>query len=201
MKRCMMTVLGLAAVLGLLAATADAAKFNKQVNVGDAAPTFAGLPGTDDKSHSLSDFKDAQVVVVAFTCNGCPVAKAYEERFVEFTNSYKDKGVAFVAINVNNVEADKLPAMKKRAEQKGLNYPYLYDASQASAKQYGATVTPHLFVLDKDRKIAYMGAFDDEINPANVKQNYVPNAVDALLAGQAPEITESRQFGCGIKFD
>ena len=197
------------AVAGLLAvtvawgltATACAGKHNKKVNIGDKAPQFKQLIGVDGKKHRTAEFKDAGVMVVCFTCNHCPVAVAYEDRFKEFTKQYKDKGVAFVAINVNNLAADKLPKMKERAKDKKFNFPYLYDPTQQIARDFGATCTPHLFVLCKKRKIAYMGAFDDNIKPDKVAKHYVRNAVDALLAGKAPEVTETLQTGCGIKYE
>lgn len=195
--------LGIAGVLfasASLQAGAPKGKFNKMLAIGDPAPDFKSLPGTDDKQHSLSDYKDAKLVVVTFTCNKCPVAVAYEDRLIEFTKKYSDKGVAHVAINVNDVEADRLDKMKERAEKKGFNFDYLFDESQESARAYGATVTPHLFVLDQKRQIAYMGAFDDNNDPSKVKENYLIDAVEALLAGKKPEVAESQQRGCGINY-
>lgn len=189
-----------AAVL-LLASPLVAGKFNKVLNIGDAAPAFEKVIGTDDKPHSLSDYKDAKAVVVVFTCNHCPVAQAYEDRLMAIQKDYQDKGVQLVAINVNNIEADKLEAMKDRASIKGFNFPYLYDSSQRSAAAYGATVTPHVFVLDGQRKIAYMGAVDDSMNHENVKTHYLRNALDAVLAGKQPDVTETRQVGCGIMYE
>ncbi len=178
-----------------------AGDFNSKVSVGDPGAGFKNLAGVDGKSHSMDDYKSAKVLVLCFTCNHCPVAVAYEDRFVEFAKAYKSKGVQFVAINVNNLDADKLPAMKKRAEEKGFNFPYLYDPSQESARAYGATCTPHLFVLCPERKIAYMGAFDDSNNADKATKLFVKDAVDALLAGKKPPVTETRQRGCSIKYD
>ncbi|MEX0701686.1 MAG: thioredoxin family protein [Planctomycetales bacterium] len=176
-----------------------AAKFNKKVEVGQKAPAFSGV-NIDDAQKSGGDYKDAKAVVVAFTCNHCPVAVAYEDRFVAFAKEYKEKGVEFVAINCNTQAADKLDKMKERAEKKGFTFDYLYDESQESGKAFGATVTPHLFVLDKDQNIVYMGSFDDSQNTEKVKAQYVRDAVDAVLAGTKPEVTETRQFGCGIGY-
>lgn len=171
------------------------------VKIGQVAPEWTKLPGTDDKMHSLSDLKSAKVVVVAFTCNHCPVAVAYEDRFVKFAKEYKAKGVEFVAVNVNNLDEDKLPAMKERAAEKKFPFAYIYDNSQKIGHAYGAQVTPHLFVLDKDRKIAYVGAFDDKMDAKGVKEAYVKNAVDALLAGKQPSVAETKASGCGIKYE
>jgi peroxiredoxin len=129
------------------------------------------------------------------------VAKAYEDRMVEFQKAYEDRGVRLVAINVNNGERDELPAMKERAEEKEFNFAYVDDPSQESARQYGAKVTPHVFVLDKDRKVAYVGAFDDNQDAEKVEVHYVKDAVDAVLDGRTPEVTDSKAFGCGIHWE
>ena len=173
----------------------------KRLQVGDPSPEWKELAGIDDKKHSLKDLAKAKAVIVVFTCNHCPVARAYEDRLVALEEDYKDKGVELVAINVNNMEADKLPAMKQRAEEKGFEFDYLYDPSQAIGRAFGATVTPHAFVLDGKHKVAYMGAIDDSQDPSGVKQHFVRDAVDAVLAGQTPEVATSKQFGCGIQYE
>ncbi|MBL8798439.1 MAG: thioredoxin family protein [Planctomycetia bacterium] len=193
MFRCLSAVL----VAGVVAVVGSAGEFNKVVKIGDAAPAFSGLPGVDDKNHSLGDYKK-DVVVIAVTCNHCPVAVAYEDRMIAFAKKYADK-VDFIAINVNNLEADKLPAMKVRAKDKGFNFPYLYDESQKIGKEYGATVTPEFFVLNKERKIVYMGAFDNKQNGAT--ENFLEPAVEAALKGSAPTKAETKPFGCGVKYD
>jgi peroxiredoxin len=171
------------------------------VKIGDAAPNFKGLIGTDDKEHGLTDFKDAKLVVLVFTCNHCPVASAYEGRLVALQKDYKDKGVQLVAVNVNNIDADRLDKMKERTKEKDFNFPYLYDASQKIGHDYGATVTPHVFVLDGQRKIAYMGAVDDKQDVDQVKTAYLRNAIDALLEGKKPPKAVTKQFGCGIRYE
>jgi peroxiredoxin len=175
--------------------------FAAGVKIGDPAPDFQGLVGTDDKEHSLSDFKDSKLVVLVFTCNHCPVASAYEGRLVALQDAYKAKGVQIVAVNVNTIEADRLDKMKERAKARKFNFPYLYDASQKIGHDYGAAVTPHVFVLDQQRKVAYMGAVDDKVNADQVKKTYLRNAVDALLDGKEPPETVTKQFGCGIKYE
>jgi peroxiredoxin len=181
-------------------ASAAKAKFNKVVSIGDAAPDWADLPGVDDKTHSLADYREAKVVVVVFTCNHCPVAKMYEERLMEFARKYEQK-VQVVAISVSHNGADGLAKMKARAAEKGFPFPYLYDESQKSARTYGATVTPHFFVLDHDRKIAYLGAFDDNFDRDKVEKHYLADAVEALLAGNEPRVKESLQRGCAIEYE
>jgi peroxiredoxin len=183
-------------------ATAPAKKpVAKKLAVGDAAPQWKELKGTDDKAHSLKDLAKAKAVVVVFTCHHCPVAQAYEGRLAEFAKEYKDKGVELVAINVSLGEADNAEATAKKAKDKGFDYAYLLDPSQDIGRAYGATVTPHVFVLDGKRKVAYMGAFDDDINAAKAKTHWVNDAVDAVLAGKAPEVAVSKQVGCGISYE
>jgi peroxiredoxin len=126
---------------------------------------------------------------------------AYEDRLNELYRDYKDLGVELVAINVNNIEADRLPAMKERAKDKSFKFQYLYDPSQEIGRKYGATVTPHAFILDGKRKVAYMGAIDDNQNAENAKTHFVRDALDAVLAGKKPDPATTKQFGCGIKYE
>lgn len=189
------------AALAMLALVASCYAADAKLKIGDKAPEWKDLPGVDGKDHSLGDYGDAKVVVVVFTCNHCPVAVAYEDRLVEFQKDYKDKGVQVVAINVNNLPADKLDKMKERAESKGFNFPYVYDESQKSGREYGATCTPHFFALDKDRKVAYMGAMDDNNNPDKAKEKWLRDAVDSILDGKEPAKASTQQRGCGIKWD
>ncbi len=114
---------------------------------------------------------------------------------------YENKGVQFIAVNVNNIPEDRLDKMKERAESKGFNFPYLYDPTQKIARDYGATVTPHVFVLDKNRKIVYMGAVDDNMKVGEAKKHYLRDAIDALLAGKKPPEAVTKQFGCTIKYE
>jgi peroxiredoxin len=180
---------------------ARAGKFNEKLSVGDAAPAWEKLPGVDGKSHSLSDLKSAKAVVVIFTCNHCPVAQACEERFKKLTTDFKDRGVAVVAISVSQYDPDDLPHMQERAKEQGFNFAYLQDASQEIGRKYGASSTPHVFVLNGERKIAYMGALDDNWeDAAEVKEPYTRRAVEAVLAGKMPEVTETRQQGCTIEY-
>jgi peroxiredoxin len=151
--------------LTALPGPAGAAKFNRKVDVGQPAPKFVGLMGIDGKSHSLDDYKSAKVIVIAFTCNHCPVAQMYEDRFMRFANAQKKRGVVFLAISSSLLPPDSLEKMRERASQKGFGFPYLSDPTQEIGKAYGATVTPQLFVLDRERNIAYMGKFDDDIEP------------------------------------
>lgn len=162
--------------------------------IGDSAPEFKAA-GVDGKTYTLGSFKEAKATVVVFTCNICPVAVAYEDRFIEFAKKYDAKGVKFIAINVNTSE--DLSAMKQRAEEKGFNFPYAYDETGDSARAFGARVTPHLFVVDAKGKIVYQGAFDDSMNKPT--KPYLANAVEAVLAGKTPEVTNTKAVGCGIR--
>lgn len=194
---------GMACAGVLLSAVAPviAGKFNEVLSVGDAAPAWPALPGVDGKTRSLKDFEASPIVVLAFIANRCPVASGYEPRFKQFVNDYRDRGVAFVAISVSQSPADNFEKMQARATERQFNFPYLFDPSQVTGRRYGATHTPHLFVLNRQRKIAYMGAFDDSPDAADkVQEAYVRSAVEALLAGKPVEIRESRQRGCEIEY-
>jgi peroxiredoxin len=179
--------------LAVLALVAPA--YSAELEIGAHAPDFKALPGVDGKHYSLGDMKDAKIVVVCFTCNGCPVAVAYEDRFIEFSKKYAGKGVKFVAINANRRTED-IGAMKTRAEEKGFNFPYVFDKSGKLATEYGARVTPHIFVLDQNRSAAYVGAFDDDMEKPT--KHYVEDAVDALLNGKTVSTTHTKAVGCGI---
>ena len=178
----------------------EGGKFNRVLSVGDKAPTWKSLAGVDGAKHALSDLKKAKLVVVAFIANRCPMAKMYEPRMLAFAKKYRSKGVRLIAISVSLSPADDLAKMKRRAKASRYTFPYLIDPTQNIGRAYGATNTPHFFVLDAKRRIAYMGAFDDHRDPAKVEENYLTDAVNALLAGKTPEVTESRQFGCEIEY-
>jgi peroxiredoxin len=190
-----------AALVALTLLVACRSEAAPKLKVGDAAPAWSGIVGIDDQKHGLADYKDAKLVVLVFTCNHCPVAVAYEDRLVALQKDYKDKGVTLVAVNVNNLPADKLDKMKERAKAKGFNFPYLYDESQKIGKDYGAEVTPHVFVLDGKRKIAYVGAVDDKQNVDAVKKHSLRDALDALLTGKEPPEPVTKHFGCSIKYE
>lgn len=191
----------LALAAAVLAAALCGAAGAADLTIGQAAPDFKDIIGTDDKPHSLADYADAKLVVVVFTCNHCPVAKAFEDRLVALQKDYGPKGVQLLAVNVNNLPEDKLDKMKERAKEKKFNFPYLYDSTQKIGRDYGAKVTPHVFVLDKNRKIAYMGAIEDKIAEKEVKERYLRSALDALLDGKKPDKQTTQQYGCSIKYE
>ena len=184
----------------VLASSADAGKFNKKLSVGDVAPSWANLEGTDGKKHALADLKDKDVVVLFFTCNSCVVATDYEDRILAFAKSHPE--VAMVAVNVNTGKDDALDKMKARAEKRKFPFAYLFDPSQEIAKAYGATYTPEFFVLNKDRKVVYMGAMDDKSPPREPTMLHLENAVKAAASGKAADTGEtSASAGCKIKFN
>jgi len=182
----------------------QAGEFNPTLKIGDTAPTWSNLAGTDGQKHSSVDLKDKSVVVVVFTCNSCPTAIDYEERIVAIARKYAAEPtskVAVVAINSNTIAADKLDKMIDRAKERGFPFPYLYDESQKVAKAFGALYTPEFFVLDRDRKVVYMGALDDKTKADEAKVNYLANAIDAILAGKSPAKVETLARGCRIRFN
>ena len=182
------------AVVGM-GAQAGGEKFG----IGSSCPNFKDLPGVDGKKHSLNQFKK-DVLVICITCNHCPVAVAYEDRIINFVKKHGNQ-IDFVAINVNNGAADKLDKMIVRAQEKGFNFPYLYDETQEIGRALGASVTPELFVLDKNRKVVYTGSFDNSQNAAKATTNFVEQAVQAALSGSAPATAQTRPFGCSVKYE
>jgi peroxiredoxin len=196
-----LVLVGSLLVVGLTV-PACAGEYNTKMNIGDAVPKFSGLQGTDGKAYSLDDFKKKDILVVAITCNHCPVAKDYEDRLIGFTKTYAgaDAKVGVIAINVSISEEDTLEKMKERTSEKSFNFPYVIDPSQNIGRALGATATPQFYVFDKDRKLAYMGALDDNINEKKVKTHYLADAVQAMLKGAKPETAETKPVGCGIAY-
>ena len=173
--------------------------------VGDIATDFS-LKNIDGNMVSLSDFKDAKGFIVIFTCNTCPYAVAYEDRIVALDKKYASKGYPVIAIMPNNIDVkpgDNLEAMKARASSKGFTFPYLIDEGQKIYPQYGATKTPHVYILEKTKKgneVKYIGAIDDNYKDASqVNTKYVEGAVDALLEGKEVPEKKTRAIGCSIK--
>ena len=173
--------------------------------IGDVATDFS-LPNVDGEMVSLADFEDAKGFILIFTCNTCPYSVAYEDRIIALDKAYKSKGYPVIAINPNDpaaIDGDDLADMKVRATEKGFSFPYLQDVGQQVYPQYGATKTPHVFVLQKEGNnniVRYIGAIDDSSRkPNKVKKRYVEQAVDALLAGESPNTTTTKAIGCSIK--
>lgn len=173
--------------------------------VGDMATDFS-LENIDGKMVSLKDYKDAKGFIVIFTCNTCPYAVAYEDRIIALDKKYAEKGFPVIAIMPNNTEVkpeDNMEAMRARAKAKGFTFPYLMDEGQKIYPQYGATKTPHVYILLKTpdgNQVQYIGAIDDNYQDAKaVNQKYAEDAVDALLSGKPIKETQTRAIGCSIK--
>lgn len=174
--------------------------------VGDKAKDFK-LKNVDGKMVSMADNKDAKGFIVIFTCNHCPFSQAYEDRIVSLHKKYADKGYPVIAINPNDQKIepeDSYEGMVKRAKEKSFPFPYLYDQTQYYAKEYGATRTPHVFILNKNGKdlmVEYVGAIDDNTDdPLAVTKKYVENAVDELLSGKKVTTNFTKAIGCTIKW-
>jgi peroxiredoxin len=195
------TILALS-LAALVPPTALAGKYNTAVDVGDAAPDWKELPGVDGKQHSLADLKDKEIIVVVFTCNSCPYAVDVEERLTALNKRLSADGKgALVAVCSNVYKDDTLDGITARAKEQKFEFLYLHDDEKSSlANAFGARRTPEFFVLNKERKIVYMGAIDDSPDVKNVQKTYVEEAVAAVLAGKTPEVTETPPVGCLIRF-
>lgn len=183
------------------------------LQINQKAPDF-NLTGVDDKKYSLDNFKDNNILVVLFTCNHCPTAQAYEDKFINLVKQYQSKGVGFVAISPNSPKAlslselgysdmgDDFEDMKIRAKDKKYNFPYLYDGdTQEASIEYGPVATPHVFVFDQERKLQYTGRIDDTENPyIKPNEKNLEDALNALLTGNPVKVTTTKTFGCSIKW-
>ena len=173
------------------------------LEIGEKAPDFR-LPGVDGETHSLSDFDDARVLIVVFTCNHCPYVVGSEDRMLRLYEDYADKGVAMVGINSNETEnhpTDDVEHMVERAKEKGFHWPYLRDESQEVALAYGALRTPHYFVFDEQRRLRYTGRMDNnprEEDKATTRE--LRDALDALLAGREVSTPMTNPIGCNVKW-
>lgn len=173
------------------------------MRLGDRAPGFT-LKAVDGKTYALEDFSSAKVLTVIFSCNHCPYVQAYENRMIAIQKDYQSKGARLVAINSNDSKSypeDSFENMASRAKDLGFNFPYLHDDSQETARAFGATHTPHLFVFDSQRRLAYTGKIDDNWEkPTAVKTHHLREALDDILAGKAPRTPETHAIGCTIKW-
>ena len=186
---------------------------HKTLEIGAAAPDFQ-LKGVDDKTYNLASFKNAEVLVIVFTCNHCPTAQAYEDRLIKLTSDYANKSVAVVAINPNDPASlrldeldfsdlgDSFEEMKIRAKEKKFNFPYLYDGeTEIASKAYGPIATPHVFIFDKDRKLRYEGRVDDMENPFKTPTSTdARNAIEALINHREVPVKTTKVFGCSVKW-
>ena len=174
--------------------------------IGDKATDFR-LLNIDGKMVSMTDYTDAKGIIVIFTCNHCPYSKLYEDRIITLDKKYKKKGYPVIAINPNDSikePKDSFSKMIVRAKEKGFTFPYLLDADQSITKIYGASRTPHVFLLQKENSeyiVKYIGAIDDNSkSPDDVEKQFTANAIDALLKGKEPEPNFTKAIGCTIKW-
>ena len=177
----------------------------KGYSIGDEASDFK-LKDVTGKMVSLSDYKDAKGYIVIFTCNTCPFAVASEQRIVDLDKEFKTKGYPVIAINPNNPEVqpdDTYELMQAKAKEAGFTFPYLFDESQTVYAMYGATKTPHVYLLQKESGkniVKYIGAIDDNVrNGAEVKDRFLANAVNELLDGKEVSVKETKAIGCSVK--
>lgn len=172
------------------------------LEVGDTAPDFA-LKNIDGKTVSLASYENAKGYVVIFTCNTCPYAVMYEQRIIELHDKYAAKGYPVIAINPNDPvvkPGDSFDKMKERAANKQFPFAYLFDDGQEVYPAYGATRTPHIYLLDAAKTVQYIGALDNNPQDASaVTTKYVEEAIAALEAGEKPATTFTKAIGCGIK--
>ena len=174
-------------------------------SIGDEVANFS-LKNTDANNVSLTDYTSTKGVVVIFTCNHCPYSVAYEDRIIALDKKYKSLGYPVLAINPNDPElypTDSFSEMKKRAVQKGFTFPYLFDDGQKVYPKFGATKTPHVYVLQNKSgvfTVEYIGAIDNNVeNETKITSSYVTDALDALIAGKKPTVKTTKAIGCSIK--
>jgi peroxiredoxin len=171
------------------------------VAIDERAPPFQGLLGVDGTTYSLSSFDDKKVLVIIFMANRCTTAQAYTERIEALQNDYRDQGVQVVAINSDDpqlIPTESYLGMIEVAKERHYSFPYLKDEDGKVARDYGAQLTVHAFLLDRDRRIRYRGRIDDSPKPAFVKTNDLRNALDDVLAGREVKVRETAPFPCGI---
>ncbi|MCZ4243833.1 thioredoxin family protein [Pedobacter punctiformis] len=193
-------------LIGLMLISYAAFSQTEGYKIGDVVKDFS-LKNINNKNLSLADFKDAKGFIIVFTCNTCPVAKAYQERVAELNVDYASKGYPVIAINPNDAEAvpdESFEKMQALAKEKNFLFPYLLDPDHIVTKQFGASRTPHVFVLNKTDKgniVEYIGAIDNDPEVENAgRTNYVKNAISDLSAGKKPVIASTKAIGCGIKW-
>ncbi len=171
--------------------------------VGALGPAFEGLLGTDRHRHGFSTLADREVLVLVFSSNRCPTAKAYADRLTTLQREYGPRGVQLLAINANDPHLypeESYPRMVERAAEDGYRFPYVVDDGQTIAKAYGATCTFHVFVLDRERRLRYEGRFDDARTAERVTSHDLANALDDVLARREVRVTTTRPFGCSLDY-
>jgi peroxiredoxin len=171
-------------------------------SLGAEAPQF-DLPGVDGQNHTLDSYADTDVLVLVQSCNHCPYVQAWEGRLSAIASDYADRGVRVVAVNSNDADShpeDSFDEMQKRSREQGFTFDYLYDEPQVVAQALGAERTPEVFVYDRDRRLRYHGAIDDSRDETGVSQQYLRDALDAVLGGNDPAVAETPPVGCTVKW-
>lgn len=199
-------------ILSLYASAQDKHAEPETLEPGAKAPDF-NLKGIDGQMHSLSEYDDADVLAILFTCNHCPTAQAYEQRVIDLVDDYQDESFQLIGISSNAPDAislselgytdlsDTFEEMQVRAEEMNYNFPYLYDGDdQAAALQYGPVATPHIFIFDKNRSLSYVGRLDASEKPGTANAEDARQAIDELLAGKEVSTPQTKTFGCSIKW-
>jgi peroxiredoxin len=189
-------------MLAVVTILVAAAPMKQGYDIGDTVADFK-LKNVDGKKVALADFKSAKGFIVIFDCNTCPVSKAYNERIIALHKKYASLGFPVLAINPNDPEVsagDSFEKMVDYARKKGYEFPYLVDETQEVAKAFGATNTPHVFVLTKELKVAYIGSIDNSRDESKITKKFVEEAVDALLKGQEVPTPKTKALGCTIKW-
>jgi peroxiredoxin len=169
--------------------------------IGAGAPDFGNLLGVDGERYSLSSFQDKRLLVLLFISNGCPTVKACQDRMIKIQKDYSGKQVQLLALNSNNSylsPADTYAEMVLRNREKSFNFPYVKDEDRTVATVYGALCTPHVFLLDEDRRLRYRGRIDDSRNPERVTVSDLRNAIEDLTANRPVRVFETTPFGCSI---
>jgi peroxiredoxin len=172
------------------------------LRTGDPAPDFE-LADTHGRTHRLSESAGTDATVVVWTCNHCPYALAWHDRIAAVADDYSDRGVRVLAVNSNDAArypADSLEAMRERVERESWRVPYLHDPSQEAARAFGAEVTPHLFVLDRELRLRYSGAPDEDHSDPGLNAGWLREALDRLLAGEEPPRAATKPVGCSVKW-
>jgi peroxiredoxin len=171
------------------------------IAIATEAPPF-DLPGVDGQQHSLDDYVDKPALAVVWSCNHCPYVQAWEGRMISLQREFGDRGFELVAISSNdadNYPEDSFEAMKARSEEQGFNFDYLYDEDQSVLNAYGAERTPEVFLFDRDRRLVYHGAIDDSREEDEVTERYLRDAIEAVLAGEEPPMSDTPPVGCTVK--
>ena len=166
------------------------------------APAF-DLPGVDGRRHALDDYADAAVLVLIQSCNHCPYVQAWEGRMNDVARDYAGRGVRVVAICSNDASShpgDAFPEMVARAEAQSFAFDYLHDEDQSLARTLGSERTPEVFVFDRERRLAYHGAIDDDRDGDAITQHYLRDALDAVLEGRTPVLADTPPVGCSVKW-